>query len=501
MHELTATIEEQQQQLASTLELFSEALADAEAILAADDNGWRRVFGSVRDISVKVLTEKAEQVELAATLNPLIKRGLTLGEAYVWGSGVSISVRDEASEGQDVNAVIQAFLDDPRAKLLADLEGQLRMERKLGVCGEVWLALPTDMRSGKVALRLIPAAQVQRVVSDPEDEDSRWFVYREWTANKTLHKRLYPILGYRPARRDRKYAGDDFPDLHGVDIEWDTPVRPHLVNQLGNRGIGYGTAALPWANAYKTYLEAWHKLMLALAKFAWRAKTNRADKAADIAQQMLQAAAGSSAVMDPNTHLEAISKSGATFDAGSGRPIAAVVAAALDVPVTMLLADPGVTGARAVAETLDQPTELVFGLRRELWAAVIRDVCDWVIDVAVQSGLLNGTIRRDGDRTWAELPEGDGRTVVVDWPEYDSVPVETLVKAIVLAQQTDVLPPLIVLRLLLKALDVPDPDEVLDSVTDDQGNFVPLDVTDTAARDTAARGRQQADPEPDDADQ
>ncbi len=501
---MTATVEEQQQ-IAATLELLSEALADAEAILAAEDNGWRRVFGSTRDIDVKFLTDKADQVELAATFNPLIKRGLSLGEAYVWGSGVSISVRDEASEGQDVNAIIQEFLDDPRAKLIADIEGQLRMERRLGTCGEVWLALPTDMRSGKVALRLIPASQVQQVISDPEDEDSRWFVYRMWTAGKKQFKRLYPILGYRPARRDRQYQGDDYPDLRGVDIEWDTPVRPHLVNQLGNRGIGYGCAALPWATAYKTYLEAWHKLMLALAKFAWRAKSARADKAADIAQQVLQAAAGSSAVMDPNTQLEAISKSGATFDAGSGRPIAAVVAAALDVPVTMLLADPGVTGARAVAETLDQPTENGFNLRRKLWAAVIRDVCDWVINVAVESGRLHGTIRRDGDRTWAELPDGDGRTVVVDWPEYDSVPVETLVKAIVQAQQTDVLPPLIVLRLLLKALDVPNPDEVLDEMTDDDGNFVPLDITDAAVRDRAARGRPPAadaeDDRPDDGDQ
>lgn len=500
---MTATVEEQQQ-IAATLELLSEALADAEAILAADDNGWQRAFGSLRDINVQVLTQKAEQVELAATFNPLIKRGLSLGEAYVWGSGVSISVRDEASEGQDVNAIIQEFLDDPRAKLLADLEGQLRMERKLGVCGEIWLALPTDMRAGKVALRLIPAAQVQRIVCDPEDEDSRWFIYRMWTAGKKQHKRLYPILGYRPVRRDKQYDGSDHPDLKGVEIEWDTPVRPHIVNQLGHRGIGYATAALPWATAYKTYLEAWHKLMLSLAKFAWRAKT-RGDKAQDVAQSIITAAAGSAAVTDPNTHLEAISKSGATFDAGSGRPIAAVVAAALDVPVTMLLADPGVTGARAVAETLDQPTELVFNLRRKLWAAVIRDVCDWVIDVAVESDRLNGTMRRDGDRTWAELPQGDDRTVVVDWPEYDSVPVETLVKAIVLAQQTDVLPPLIVLRLLLAALDVPDPDEVLASVTDAQGNFVPLDVADTAARDGASRGRTPApddDPPPaDDAGQ
>ena len=64
---MTATVEEQQQ-IAATLELLSEALADAEAILAADDNGWRRVWGSSRDINVKVLTEGTRAEEVAAAL-------------------------------------------------------------------------------------------------------------------------------------------------------------------------------------------------------------------------------------------------------------------------------------------------------------------------------------------------------------------------------------------------------------------------------------------------
>jgi hypothetical protein len=55
-----------------------------------------------------------------------------------------------------------------------------------------------------------------------------------------------------------------------------------------------------------------------------------------------------------------VSKSGAQIDANSSQPFATRAAAALEVPVTMLLGDPGITGARATAETLDQPTELTF---------------------------------------------------------------------------------------------------------------------------------------------
>lgn len=476
---MTTTFDEQH--VAGVIRELTEALADAEAMLAVEDRGWSRL-GSERDLEPSVLKDKAEQIALAAIFNPLIKRGLTLGEAYVWGSGVGVSVRDEADDGQDINGVVQDFLDDVRSNPLTELEKQLAMERALGTWGEVWLALPTDMRSGKVSVRTIPPAEVTRIVCNPEDSEERWFILREWSQGEGPVRRLYPILGYRPARRDRQYLGlnaagqAQYPELRNVEIHWDTPVRPLQVNVIRNRGIGYGAAAIPWALAYKTYLEAWHKLMVSLSKFAWRVKT-RSDKAAEAAHQVLQALPGSAVASDPNTQLEAVSRSGATFDAGSGRPIAAMVASALDLPVTVLLSDPGVTGARAVAETLDYPTELVFGMRRRLWASVFEDICGWVIDVAVFSGKLRGTIVRDGNRTWAQLPEGDTRTVVVDWPEYSSVPVETLVKSIVLAQQTDVLPDLAVLRLLLKALNVQDADEILDQMTDEDGNFIPPATT------------------------
>jgi hypothetical protein len=75
------------------------------------------------------------------------------------------------------------------------------------------------------------------------------------------------------------------------------------------------------------------------------------------------AGAGSWAATDPGTTMSMVSKSGAQIDADSHRPLATMVAAALEVPLTMLLGDPGITGARATAETLDEPTELMARLR------------------------------------------------------------------------------------------------------------------------------------------
>lgn len=477
-------------ELSAALVTLNEALGRMSE-LVADEKGWSLITGAGDEgMPFQMRQEKAAAAEIAVAANPLIKRGVNLRSAYIWGLGVTVTIRDEASTGQDIQAVLTEFQNDPGNAALWAIDEQIQRERELATVGEVWLALPTVKKTGRVRVRPLPAREMTAILTDPEDRYTDWFYLREYTLNKTLHRTLYPALGYQPAVQGKALTAEmaarlNRADLSGTEIRWDAPVRALIVNRLGRRGLGDVFASLPSADAYIAFLEAWHKLMLSLARFVWRAKT-RPDKAQKVAQQILEAEQrrmiGGTTIEDPATGVEAINKSGATFDADSGRPLAGMVAAGLGLPVTMLLADPGVTGARAVAETLDEPTELEFGVRRRMWSRVISDIVGWVIDSKVRAGKLKGTETRDGDRLVVTLPENDVRTVVVDWPEFSSTPVETAVKAIVEAQQTDTMPPLVVLRLLLKALDVEDADEILTMVTDKAGNFIPLDVLDTRAR-------------------
>jgi hypothetical protein len=270
---------------------------------------------------------------------------------------------------------------------------------------------------------------------------------------------------------------------------WDAPVRMVSVNRPSGstRGVPDSFAAIAWARSYKEFLEQWATLMRALARYAWQTKT-RGDRAKSVAAKVGTApaignlrdavrdgniaGAGSHVVTDPNTSLEAIPKTGATIDADSGRPLAAMVATALGVPVTMLLGDPGVTGARATATTLDQPMELEMQLRRELWGEVMQDVIDHVIDWAIRApkGPLKGTVQRDGDRVIVELPDDDDRTIDIDWPEFESLPVDVLVKAI--AEASAWLPPLVVAQQMAAALKLDNVDEILGDLTDEAGNFI-----------------------------
>lgn len=497
--------------LASALLVLDEAYQRLNAQLVADEKGWAPLTsaGETDPLPHQTRVQKAVEADLAIAANPLIKRGVNLRCAYIWGSGVTVTIRDEATEGQDLQAVLTEFMDDASNAPLWAIDEQIERERELARDGEVWLALPTA-ESGRVRVRPLPAAEMVAIITDPEDRYTDWYYLRQYTVGKQPHKTLYPALGYRPAVQPPAADQDlatllNRPDLAGVEIRWDSPVRKVVVNKLAGRGLGDVFAALPAAIAYVAFLEAWHRLMLSLARFVWRAKA-KPDKAQQVARKILEAeqkkVIGATTVEDPATGIEAISKTGATFDADSGRPLGGLVAAGLGLPVTMLLADPGVTGARAVAETLDQPTELEFGVRRKVWARVLADIVGWVIDSKVRAGKLRGTITRDGDREVVTLPDGDNRTVVVDWPPFDSTPVETLVKAIREAQDTQTVPPLVVLRLLLKALDVEDADEILDQVTTKDGRFIPLDVLDDQVRrDLEDQPDDDTDPAGDDDDE
>jgi hypothetical protein len=121
------------------------------------------------------------------------------------------------------------------------------------------------------------------------------------------------------------------------------------------RGIGDVLAALPWARMDKEFLEDLAVYMRALTRILGQVTGKNSKTAKAAATRLRQAAArscppaplpghsaGAWAVTDPNTTMSLVSKSGAQIDAESHRPLATMVAAALEVPLTMLLGDPGI---------------------------------------------------------------------------------------------------------------------------------------------------------------
>ncbi|WP_435744927.1 hypothetical protein [Nocardioides sp. SYSU DS0663] len=509
-----------------TVEVLEEALSDLE--LAAEDRGWRQAGMELdREFSRDGLTSVIRNCSVMAIASPMIKRGLQLRLGYVWGQGFDVSARAGDGADQDVNAVIQAFWDDESNKVaLTSPEAQENLERRLGKQGNLIFTLFPDPLTGRVQIRVTPFEEIGDKIANPDDRDETWFFFRTYTSSvieagygggtrrRTETRRvLHPALGYWPATRPRS--------IDGLPVLWDQPMLHVTVNRPEGAkwGIPDVYAALPWARAYEGFLTDWARLVKALSKFAWRLTGDKSSRARNAAQKLAaamprqvasadpdQGLIGGVAAGGPGVSLEAIPKSGATIDSESGRPLASMVAAALGVSVVDLLADPGVTGARAVAETLDKPVVLEMNARRRLWTSVLQTILGYVIDQAVRAprGPLRGTVIRD-QRTGRETITLTGdveRTVVVDWPDLNDLDPVKLVEAIVNADSTGKLPPVETARLLMSALGVDDVDELLDEMTDEDGNWIDPEASQgDAAVQRARRGEDPAvavDPADDD---
>lgn len=484
-----------------------ETISDLQARMF--EPGWVRMTAEAeREFTRDGLRQITSVLRIMTIKNPLIRRGLVLRSAYVWGQGVSIVARDDK-----VNTVVQRFLDDAgNRRVFTGDQAHEQLERGLFTDGNVLLALFTSPRTGRVQVRRLPWDEITDVICNPDDRSEPWYYQQDgWvervdarTGARITERRIvfYPALGYRPASRPKTLRGAD--GSTGP-VMWDAPV--YHVRTGGDDGWKFGLgdayAAVDWANAYREFLTDWARLIKSLSRFAWRLTTKGSKQQA--ARARIAAApgrdpvtgdaqyAGATAVMTPDMGLEAVPKSGATIDSESGRPLAAMTAAALDVPVTMLLGDPGTTGARATAETLDTPTERTMELRRGLWGDCKRAILQYVIleSVRAPEGLLKGKIEVDpyDGRETVRLYGGADTTIDISWPDIDDVDTSKVIDAIVKADSTSHLPPEVVARLLLEALGVRDVDGILARLTGPDGEFIPPGASaGQAAADAFRRG-------------
>jgi hypothetical protein len=195
--------------------------------------------------------------------------------------------------------------------------------------------------------------------------------------------------------------------------------------------------AVAWARAYKDFLEDWLKLCRSLSKLAWQTTSKGSAQAKVRAGMATATRRGRPGRADrgarPGHEARGHRQDGRDDRLGVGasaRGDGCVGAGA--VPVTMLLADPGTVGARATAETLDRPTELMAGCAAPVDAGVsdaagVRDRAGRAGAAGAAAGLGDGgRVRPRGGR----LAGDTDPTVQVDWPDLTETPVEVLMAAI-----------------------------------------------------------------------
>ncbi len=500
---------ERAERMGHALEIAQEAIGRLE--LAMDNEGWHSLVAQGEtEFSREGLRKSANIARVMAVANPLIKRALGVRCGYIFGEGFEIK-----SESEKVDEVIRRMLADPgNQRAVFGETASEENERTLGTDGNLTFAFFANPRTGHVKIRTVAFDEVSDVICNPEDKDDPWFYLREYDLTKMTDagvrttervREYHPAITYTPSRRVRQ--------IDNTKVVWDAPYLHIKVNALDGWkfGIGDAYAALPWARTYRDFLADWAVLVKALSQFAFKISGGSAGKADQLRQAIQKATAsgvpvGSTATLDAGTQMEAIPKTGATVDSESGKPIAAMVAAALGIPVTVLLGDPGQTGARAVAETLDTPTVNEMQRRRRVWDYAFRQMVLYAVKWAViaPQGDLSGTVTRD---TWSDeqvvtLRGEEAVKVDIIWPSLADTSTAAAIQAIVNADGTGKMPPLITLRLMLEALKVPNVDEVIKEFGDLFEDWDPMadPIADAASQSVGDRDNTMRDGENDGSD-
>lgn len=374
---------------------YSDTLSRAAQALRREDIGWSTWVGpgdTMDVVPLESIKDHSVRARRLAAYNPLVKRGITIRNAYMW------SELPETTSSTNL------------AKDLVSLESRCRDESALCTDGIViYLCDPSTKKAAPVPL--------SRVVAVARSEDAA-------SEGDLFAFLILPVpTSHSPANAARKpvwYVVDGQPYSRVQDSTHATHPTTRAVYASVNRQVGeeWGKpdlmGAVYWAKAYKEYLEAAHTMSKALARIAFRVSSMSSKQQQSVISQLSGAqGVGGIASLAPGQELTAVSKSGAGIEMSQGTPLAAMVSAALDVPLSVLLTD-GSAGGRQGAETaLEDPTFKAFELRRQIHAELIRRVLTACgIRGTVTLGILsNELIQRWGQVLVLMLQNG------VLWPE------------------------------------------------------------------------------------
>lgn len=464
--EESSRLHTEQRQIANTLALFQERIAELE--LALDDAGWIRLGGHEgRSFSREALNKIARTARVMYLWNPLIRRAVNLRGYYTWAQGVDISVQDEAA-----NAIIQEHINNPdNSEDLYGDNARMETDEELHSSGNVFSVLFTAP-SGRVNIRSIPAEQVTRIVRNPDDIRDVWYYERRWVDGESgrEHVRMYPDVLYRPVKLPGTFEGKQ--------VEWNAPIA-HLKaggQKFSAFGVPETYPALDWVRAHKDFLEDWSSLTKALTRFAWQITAeDPAAAAADFASTFGGDAfgetnppptAGSVFFADEGASISAIPKVGATPTVQDARELRLMVAAAMDLPDTFLSGDVDV-GNHATSRSLDRPTEMMIRSRQSRWADYLRRILNYVLAAHVRARKLPGAIEQEGGREHVRLaPEMAVSVAFPDILERDrSARIAALTQAATLGgyQSAGLIPDDVLLRELLTELGIQNIDAIMAS--------------------------------------
>ncbi|KAF0112236.1 MAG: hypothetical protein FD147_297 [Chloroflexi bacterium] len=306
-------------------------------------------------------------------VNPLARRIVGLTSQYVVGGGVSISCPHPATA-----AFLRTFWEHPLNRLPVRV---YEWCDELTRSGNLFILLTTDA-SGMSYARAIPAAQVRRILSRPNDldQETAFEMQPNWAEGEPVAWQVYD-----PREEQRTSEGT---------------FRPVMLHYAINRPVGaqWGESdlapALRWLSRYAAWLEDRARLNRFRTAFLYIVRARFTSEAERRARQSSLNAAppspGSILVTDENETWDALHPRLESDDAGQdGLALKKMLAAGAGIPMHFLAEPEGST--RTTAEAAGGPTYRHFEQRQRFFLWLLSDLLRAVVN---RRSAVDGRISR-----------------------------------------------------------------------------------------------------------
>lgn len=382
--------------LANGMEILQENVADV--VLALDNQGWNPL-GEELDLSeipLYTIKRTSRTSRALGIINPLVKRGVDIRTAYIWGGGVEFDgLPDKKTD---------AFVKSPNAqKYLLSPKACAEMEFCLATDGNYFLLVSKGgtFYSAKKSVQRLPMFHITGTVSDPDNHEEIWFYRREWVRvinnleTEAVGEQLF--IEYVPAIDYDTQVNGKPRTMRGYPVNYGSVIAHHAVNkQVGWKwGVPDMMSVIFWAKAHKEFLENQAALVKAYSRFAWKVAAPSRNGVQTAATKVATAPGRDPITGEPNdiggafiggmgATLSSVGRTGGSVDFKAGLPLAGYVAAGLNVPLNELTADGG-DANRSSAETLSASNEKVMKARQEEHKAFFEAIFEYLgYDVTVK---------------------------------------------------------------------------------------------------------------------
>lgn len=419
---------------------LEERLQSLDAMI--DEKGWAPLYDYGKDggLSLEQIHSSSRQLREMVAGNPFMKRGSQLRITHVWGGGQGFSVvKSDTGAPAKMSTNLRTIMSLPKNKrAIFGAAAKETLERAAFTDGMVF-ALGDDK---KKTYQIVPITEIQGVLHNPDDSSEIWAYRRVWFRNPADPEpvvRWYYTDSFEDTGAKRKTRIKHNDNLEVIDR--DHTFIDAKFNAHGGWAFGVpdGLAAIGWVRLYREFLVNGSIMSRALAQFAFRA-TMKSQSGAAKGSLEVGKPKGSGTTVFSSEDFAPLASAGKGYDFSSGRPLAAGIAAALEVSLISLTSDSSSAGGASNSEqTLDVPAKATASLRRLVWE-------DWF------------------DRIFRHMGMVGTQEVRVTWNDLREESIQRIMQAMVLVWNTGLFDGTVMQKMVAEVMNIADPGSVPDGV-------------------------------------